>query len=408
MNVYPRLSSLVAGFLLLGIAPAVAAQPGGRVQEKPRPAVRAVAFSPDGKLLAAASATLPQGPGAVSMWELASIKQRWTRRHDRGYSSLAFAPDGRMLAIGGSDSNVKLLDVATGQVIKSLSGNGNAARGVAFSPNGRTLAVSSNDSLIRLWDISSGTIAKTLKGHTGRVYCVAFSPDGNTLASAGVDAARLWDVAGGHAKHVLAHNGFLVSYALFCGEGRQVLTGGWDGSIRLWDVETGTLRIQAGKAGGVHGLALNPAGKILASCGGGKTVDLFDVAIREPSRDERDRIRTLLVQLGSDDYDAREAAGSALLKIGLPAERDLRREATESTSAEVRIRCRRLLGEFLSMPKFVLKGHQTAVECIAFSPDGTLLASASRDGSARLWSLATQKEIAQFVPGEEHSKITGH
>jgi len=112
--------------------------------------------------------------------------------------SIAFSPDGKTLAAGTAQRTVKLWDVAIGQEVCTLSGHGLEVWGVAFSPDGKTLASGSLDHTVKLWDAATGQEVRTLSGHTHFVYSVAFSPDGKTLASGSRDGMiKLWDVATG-------------------------------------------------------------------------------------------------------------------------------------------------------------------------------------------------------------------
>ena len=97
-------------------------------------------------------------------------------------------------------------------------------------------------------------------------------------------------------------------------------------------------------------------------------------------------------------YEVREAAGKALLEIGLMAEPDLFKAAHESNSAEVRIRARRLRLEMQSQSSGVLRGHLQPVEFVAFSPDGKTLASGGKDGTIKLWDMGTLRELNQLSP----------
>ncbi len=132
-------------------------------------------------------------PGEVKLWDVATGQVRAILKgHADFVSSVVFSPDGKTVASCGRDGQVKLWDIATRKeraVVKTL------AESVAFSPDSKTLASGGADAAVRLWDAATGQEFACLKGHFGAVLSVAFSPDGKTVASGGMDGTiKFWDV----------------------------------------------------------------------------------------------------------------------------------------------------------------------------------------------------------------------
>ena len=148
----------------------------------------AVAFSPDGRLLAACSAG-----GVVTVFDADTMRVRFARDcHDGYVIGLSFTPDGRRLASGAWDKTVHIMDAATGETVTRLTGT-SLVHGIALSPDGARLVCAQRDQTVRLWDVASGHEVAALHGHGSRVATVAFSPDGATLASGSGDwTVRLW------------------------------------------------------------------------------------------------------------------------------------------------------------------------------------------------------------------------
>ncbi|NES20243.1 MAG: hypothetical protein F6K41_15250 [Symploca sp. SIO3E6] len=197
--------------------------------------VHSLALSPNGKYLATGHAD-----GEVRWWHLADGKLLFrASAHTSKVWSMSFSGDGKILASSSFDSSICLWDVDKQQLRQILRGHDGWIWSVAFSPQGNLLASGSSDRTIKLWDISTGTSIYTLKGHTEIIQAVTFSPDGKTLASGSVDqTVRLWDVDSGQVYQILRGHIHQISAVAFSTDG-QTLVSCEGQAIKLWDVKTG-------------------------------------------------------------------------------------------------------------------------------------------------------------------------
>jgi WD40 repeat protein len=186
--------------------------------------------------------------------------------------------------------------------------------------------------------------------------------------------------------------GSIVRCVLFTPDGRWFATGSWDGSLRIYEVASGRLHAKIECL--TQGLCVAPDGCHLAVCDGDSPeVLIYRLDLRDPDREESQRIAKLLADLGNDSYAVRQEASKRLRGLGLIAVPEVDR-ATQSPSAEVRIRSSAILADIRSLEPWVeLKGH-CDVLAVAFSPDGKILACGDRDGDVQLWDVAGQKVVA--------------
>jgi len=211
--------------------------------------------------------------------------------HSSDISSIAFSPNGKIVASGSFDNTIKLWDKETGKELRTLYGHTGRVLSVAFSPDGQTLASGGWFNVIRLWDVASGKQIGALEGHTDQVNSVVFSPNGTSIASCGNDdTARLWNLQTrkqlqqfdvkeyGTAEVQSAADPGTCQAVSFSPTGDILAFAGRDDrTVALWGLREGRLlRTLSGNASPLHSLIFTPDGKRLV-CGDREEVNIWDV-----------------------------------------------------------------------------------------------------------------------------------
>ena len=335
--------------------------------------VLALAFSPDGKLLALGG----ENP-SVALRDAATNKTKAVlTAHTAPVTCLAFAPDGMTLATGGHDRSVKLWEVAKGAERLTLVGHSSWVNAVAFAPDGKTIASAGQEGTIKLWDTADGRALATLDGPDGPVRAVAFAPDGATLAVASGRVVTIWDVATRELRGVWKGHRGAVRALVFSADGRTLASAGEDHVVRLWDVAEGKPRASiAGHSDQVLALAFSPGGQGLATAGYDGSIKVWETAAepREPIS---------------------AAQGQAEGFTALAFDPKTGKLASAAYDHTVRLRTPQIVPARL---RLTLPRQSGPVAHGSFSPDGKRFATADpEDFSIRLWDAVSWTETGRLA-----------
>ena len=358
--------------------------------------VLAIAYSPDGKTLAASDSS-----GEIRLWCVRDGQCLLTcSGHTNWVRGIKFSPDGRYLASSSDDHTLKIWDLQEGICLQTL-GEGIHSLSFSFSPDGRYIASGSVNHTIYYWDLHTGTCIREFSGHQHWSIDVKFHPQGHQIISGGADhTVRIWDVATGNCDRVLLGHENWVTTVDYSADGKTILSGSLDGTLRLWDLggsaqycqpltnqadsfeleqdlDPACRLVVRGHGDEIWSAAFSPDGQCFASAGVGGLLKIW---------------RT------SDGYCLHHLEGHSKRLWSLAFHPD--GHCLASGGEDQMIRFWQIDdGKCLQS----LNGHTNWFRSIAWSPDGQRLITASRDAQLRVWSLDADRCLKSLLG---HSKST--
>ena len=354
--------------------------------------VTSVVFSPDGNIIATVSED-----NTVRLWDTQTGKQkniltggpdftvstggapdyRSSVAFSPRVTSVAFSPDGNIIATGSEDNTVRLWDTQTGKQKNTLTGHTGTVFALTFSPDGNTIVTGSKDNTVRLWDTNSGAYKNrldTLNGLTDSVRSVVFSPDGNTIATGHWNRTCLWDAHIGQHKTTLSGHSGTVTSVVYSPDGNTVATGSWDNTVHLWDARTGQQKTTLKEhTWSITSTTFSPDGKTIVTGHHDGTVQLWD------AHTGKNRTTILSEHGGDVDVVVFSPDGNTIATGG----------QFDNTV--------RLWNARTGSNITTFKGHTDGgIHSVAFSPDGNTIATGSFDNTARMWDIQTGKNITTY------------
>jgi WD40 repeat protein/serine/threonine protein kinase len=340
--------------------------------------VERVAFAPNGKFAASVG-----DDKQARLWNVDLRDEVRIFQGDDVLNDVVFSSDGQRLLCASKNGSCKIFDLNTGEG-RTYKGDHSASINTAvFSPDEKQVLTASQDKTAQLLDLATGTVVRKFEGYSQPVVSACWVPNTREIILGSNDGTvRLWNADNGKEIRKLGGKDKVNPSGLACTpDGKRLLAGMTNGSLRLFDIASGNLLARWGAHGNGRVLvSFSPDGRFALSCGADKKIRLWDV-------EHADRVRLL------HDYNGHTSDVTAA--VFSPDGRRLL-----SSSKDKSIRVWNLPGFVTVVPLGevrVFRGHSKEVDRVAFSPDGKRILSAGYDNTVRLWQAYTGQELRNFA-----------